>query len=58
MEILKKRDVEEYASFTSEKAMMAREIAKHDQYFLPYFVIGESEESNVIGLLFGMKVIQ
>ncbi len=56
-DILRGRD-QEYSTFTSEKAMVAREIAMTCEYFLPYFEVPNmSEKSNVLGLLFNNEVI-
>lgn len=57
--ILEERDALEYSGYVSEKALIAREIAKHTEYFRPYFLISaEKEESDILGYLFGYKVIK
>ena len=56
-EILEGKDLRRYSEYTSPKAMRAREVAKRIEYFLPYFMGGESEESNILGWLFGNEVI-
>ena len=55
-EILTERD-ELYSQYNSPKAKLARDIAKHDEYFLPYFIIGEKKDPNFLGLLFGCRVL-
>jgi hypothetical protein len=60
-EILDERDYQKFSGWTSPKALEAREIAKHDMYFLPYFMLdGEkgSEESDLLGYLFGHPVLK
>jgi hypothetical protein len=53
--ILVKRDNEEYSIHTSPKALIAREIAKRIEYFLPYW-FRTTEESDTLGWIFGQEV--
>lgn len=58
-DILKERDMTEYSGFTSDKAIIAREVAKRCEYFLPYFEHPNSgENDDIIGYIFGLKVMK
>jgi hypothetical protein len=53
--ILEKIDREEYSMYTTPKALMAREIAKRVEYFLPYWY-RTTEESDTLGWIFNQEV--
>ena len=53
-----KRDTEKYSKYTSDKALLARYTALRCGEFVPYFDCGYSEESKVIGTLFGLEVVK
>ncbi len=54
-EVLEQRDTERYSQYNSKKALIARDIAKKCEYFLPYFCY--NEETKELGRLFGYSLI-
>jgi hypothetical protein len=54
-EVLEERDSSEYSIYISKKALLAREIAKRIEYFLPYWYRA-TEESDTLGWIFNQEV--